>query len=127
MKIVNKTTLNSIIKKNLSSICHFLFHTTVLSWFTLVESTFNRYDVVDSRLRFDLILLALPEEVIEQIRGVLCAVEHLDRPYVDLKARLLQLFTPKPTENCLKLIYGAEEAHPAHGGYAGLTLSWCGG
>ena len=42
-----------------------------LSWFTLVESTFNRHDVVDSRLRFDLILPALPEEVIEQIRGVL--------------------------------------------------------
>ena len=79
-----------------------------LSWFTLVESTFNRHDVVDSRLRFDLILPALPEEVIEQIRGVLRAVEHLDRPYVDLKARLLRLFTPKPADNCLKLIHGAE-------------------
>ena len=30
-----------------------------LSWFTLVESTFNRHDVVDSRLRFDLILPAI--------------------------------------------------------------------
>ena len=30
-----------------------------LSWFTLVESTFNRHDVVDSRLLFDLILPAL--------------------------------------------------------------------
>ena len=35
-----------------------------LSWFTLVESTFNRHDVVDSRLRFDLLLPALLEEVI---------------------------------------------------------------
>ena len=57
-----------------------------LFWFTLVESTFNRHDVVNSRLRFDLVLLALPEEVIEQVRGVLRAVEHLDCPYVDLKA-----------------------------------------
>ena len=30
-----------------------------LSWFMLVESTFNRHDVVDSRLLFDLILPAL--------------------------------------------------------------------
>ena len=69
---------------------------------------FNRHDVVDSRLRFDLILPALPEEVNGQIRGVLCAVEHLDRPYVDLKARLLKLFTPKPVDNCLKLIHSPE-------------------
>ena len=79
-----------------------------LSWFTLVESTFNRHDVVDSRLHFDLVLPALLEEVIEQISWVLHAVEHLDRPYVDLKARLLRLFTPKPADNCLKLIHGAE-------------------
>ena len=49
-----------------------------LSWFTLVESTFNRHDVVNSWLRFDLVLSALPEEVIEQIRGLLRAAEHLD-------------------------------------------------
>ena len=47
----------------------------------------HQHGVVDSRLRFDLVLPALPEEVIEQIRGVLRAVEHLDRPYMDLKAR----------------------------------------
>ena len=42
------------------------------------------------------------------IRGVLRAVEHLDRPYVDLKARLLKLFTPEPADNCLKLIHSPE-------------------
>ena len=40
-----------------------------LSWFTLVESTFNRLDLVDSRLHFDLILPALLEEVIERSVG----------------------------------------------------------
>ena len=60
-----------------------------LSWFKQVESTFKRHEVVDSRLRFDLVLPALPEEVIEQIRGMLHAVDHMDCPYVDLKARLL--------------------------------------
>ena len=51
--------------------------------------------MVDSRLHLDLVLPALPEEVVEQIRGVLRAVDHLDLPYVDLKARLLQLLTPQ--------------------------------
>ena len=37
-----------------------------------------------------------------------CAVNQLDRPYVDLKARLLRLLTPKPTDMCLKLIHGGE-------------------
>ena len=54
------------------------------------------------------VLPALPEEVIKQIRGVLRAVEHMDHPYVDLKARLLWLFTPKPADTCLKLIYRGE-------------------
>ena len=38
------------------------------SWFTLAESTFNRSGIADTRLRFDLVLPALPEEVIEQLR-----------------------------------------------------------
>ena len=73
--------------------------------FTLAESTFNRHNVVDSRLSFVLVLPALPEAVIEQIRCVLRAVDHLDRPYLDLKARLLRLHTPKPADTCFKLIH----------------------
>ena len=34
------------------------------SWFTLAESTFNRSHVADTRLRFDLVLPALPEQVL---------------------------------------------------------------
>ena len=41
------------------------------SWFPLVESTFNRSGIADTRLRFDLVLPALLEEVIEQLRGIL--------------------------------------------------------
>ena len=32
LEIVNTSRLNSIIKKNLSTICHFIFHTTVLQY-----------------------------------------------------------------------------------------------
>ena len=41
------------------------------SWFMLAESTFKSSGVADTRLRFDLVLPALPEEVIEQVRGIL--------------------------------------------------------
>ena len=78
------------------------------SWFMLAEFTFNRHNLVDSRLPFDLVLPALQEEVIEQIRGVLRAVDHLDCPYVDLKARLLQLLTPRLADTCHKFIHGRE-------------------
>ena len=37
LEIVNKTTLNLIIKKNLSTICHFLFHTTVLQYKSRIQ------------------------------------------------------------------------------------------
>ena len=46
------------------------------SWFTLVESTFNRSGVADTRLRFDLVLPALPEVVMEQVCGILHAVNN---------------------------------------------------
>ena len=39
---------------------------------------------------------------------MLCEVNTLDCPFVALKARLLQLLTPKPTDRCLKLIFGGE-------------------
>ena len=55
--------------------------------------------MVDWRLRFDLVLPALLEEVIEQVHGVLPMVYYLDRPYVALKARLLQLLTPQAGGN----------------------------
>ena len=68
-------------------------------WFTLAESTFNRSGVTNTRLRFDLVLPALPEEVTEQVRGILHAVDDIADPYRALKVRLLDLFTPKPPED----------------------------
>ena len=35
-------------------------------------------------------------------------VHNLDHPYVALKARLLQLLTPKPAYTCLELIFSGE-------------------
>ena len=55
------------------------------SWFTLAESTFNCSGVADTRLRFYLVLPALPEEVIEQVRGILHPVNDITDPYRALK------------------------------------------
>ena len=78
------------------------------SWFTLAELTFNHSSVTDTRLRFNLVLPALPEEVIEEIRGILHAVDDIADPYRALKVRLLDLFTPKPLDLCQKIIHGGE-------------------
>ena len=74
------------------------------SWFTLAESTFNCSEVADPRLHFNLVLPELPEEVIEQIRGTLHAAD----PYRALKIQLLDLFTPKPLDQCQKIIHSSE-------------------
>ena len=82
----------------------------------LAESTFNRSGVADTRLRFDLVLPALPEEVIEQVRATLHAVDNRANPYRALKARLLELFTPKPLDLCQKIIHSGElgNRRPSH-------------
>ena len=49
-------------------------------------------------------LPALSGETIELIRGILHAVDDLYRPQPALTEQLLQLFTPKPMEQCFKLI-----------------------
>ena len=78
------------------------------SWFTLAESTFNRSGIADPQLHFDLVLPALPEEVIQQLRGILHAVNDIADPYRALKIRLLDLFTPKPLDQCQKIINGGD-------------------
>ena len=78
------------------------------SWFTLAESTFNRSGIADPQLHFDLVLPALPEEVIQQLRGILHAVNDIADPYRALKIRLLDLFTPKLLDQCQKIINGGD-------------------
>ena len=85
------------------------------SWFTLAESTFNRSHVTDTRLRFDLVLPALPEEVIEQLRSILHTVDDIADPYRALKTKLLSRFTPKPLDLCQRIINGGESGDRSPG------------
>ena len=78
------------------------------SWFALVESTFHRRGIADTQLHFDLVLPALPEEVIEQLHGILHTVEDITDPYRALMTKLLSCFTPKPLDLCQRIINGGE-------------------
>ena len=73
-------------------------------------------------LRFDLVLPALPEEVIEQIRGILHAVDNIADPYRALKIQLLDLFTPKPLDQCQKIIHGGKLGDRRHSQLMESTL-----
>ena len=74
------------------------------SWLTPAKFTFNPSRVADPQLRFELVLHALPEEVIQQVQGILHTVDDIANPYRALKIRLLDLFTPKPMDLCQKII-----------------------
>ena len=78
------------------------------SWLALAESTFHRSGITNTRLRFDLVLPALPEEVIKQLRGILHTVNNIAHPYRALKTKLLRRFTPKPLDLCQRIIIGGE-------------------
>ena len=46
--------------------------------------------------------------MIEQVRGILHAINNIADPYRALKVRLLDLFTPKPLDLCQMIIHGDE-------------------
>jgi len=79
-----------------------------VAWFRLAESTFNRLNVQDSNLKFDLVLPALPEDTVEHVRHVLrLAHTYLD-PYLELKNELVRQFTPNVLEQLNGIIFAPE-------------------
>jgi len=74
----------------------------------LAESTFNRNSVTDSRLKFDLTLSALSDEILEQVGGVLRSVGQLRDPYRALKDKLTSTFAPHKLDQVNSLIFGPE-------------------
>ncbi len=80
----------------------------VQAWFTLVESTFNRFRIENSRLRFDLVLPALPEDALERVRAVLHAAPATADPYAVLRRRLLEVYTPSVLDLAHRIMYAPE-------------------
>ncbi len=80
----------------------------IVAWFTLVESTFNRYRVEDSRMRFDLTLPALSEDALERVRAVLHMAPAAADPYLELKRRLVEVYTPSVLDLAYRILYAPE-------------------
>jgi len=80
----------------------------VVAWFALADSTFETCFVEASRMKFNLVLPALSDETLEQIRSVLHAVNTLQDPYAVLRDRLVELYTPNDLELVFRLLHAPD-------------------
>ena len=78
------------------------------AWFRLTEATFNRHNVQDSNLRFDLVLPAIPRDAIDLVRHVLRDAAHFADPYGELKEELVRIYTPNIHEQLNGIVYAPE-------------------
>lgn len=78
------------------------------NWFELSESTFNRYGVLNSRHRYDLVLPALQDDVVDRLAGTMAEAVQLEDPYQALKDRLLELFIPDAFDQVYTLLHAPE-------------------
>ena len=79
-----------------------------MAWFRLAEANFHRQGVTDSNLKFDLVLPALPEEAVEQIRHVLRDSHTFVDPYDVLKTELVRQYTPNVLEQLNGILFAPE-------------------
>lgn len=79
-----------------------------VAWFNMIESTFHRCKVVDVHHKFDLVLPALPESALDQIRDILGIVHTLADPYAIVKKELVRQYTPNKLQQMNRLIYAPE-------------------
>jgi hypothetical protein len=77
-------------------------------WFDLSESTFNRFGIFNSRHRYDVVLPALGDDVVDRLSGTMAAAVMSADPYQVLKDRLVELFTPDEFDQGYKLLYSPE-------------------
>ena len=78
------------------------------AWFELAESTFNRLNVHGSLLRYEYVLMALPEDILEKLRSVMQTARATADPYGLLRGRLVELFTPNIMERLNSIIWQPE-------------------
>ena len=75
------------------------------AWFELAETALNRLNAHGSLKRYEYVLMALPEDVLEKLRSVAHTAAD---PYGLLKSRLVELFTPSVMERLNSIIWQPE-------------------
>lgn len=78
------------------------------AWFRLAEATFNRLNVQDVVHRFELVLPAIPEATVSQLRDILAAADSLENPYLTLKTELIRQFSPNVLEQLNRIVFAPE-------------------
>jgi len=74
------------------------------TWFTLAESSFEQQHVVDSRSKFNLVVLALNDDQIRRVAAITEHPELYEDPYLAIKERLLEIFQPSKWANVHSLL-----------------------
>ena len=85
-----------------------LWTNNVKTWFSLAEATFQQYNIVDSRMKFNLVLPALDNDTLGRTKAVVDNPERLQAPYEALKARLAEIYEPDVWENASRLLHMRE-------------------
>ena len=78
------------------------------AWFELAETTLNRLNAHGSLMRYEYVLMALPEDILEKLRRVMMVAPAVANPYGLLKSRLVELFTPSVMERLNIIIWQPE-------------------
>jgi hypothetical protein len=76
------------------------------AWFAFAESKFREKAIISQRRRFDLLLAAMPEKILDQVMDVVDNIPE-DIPYDTLKSRLLESHTLSDHEK-LEILYKSE-------------------
>jgi len=76
--------------------------------FRLAESSFARGNVRDPVHRFDLVLQALSEDTIEQVRDILRNADTLPNPYEAIKEELIRQLAPNVLEQLNGIVFAPE-------------------
>jgi len=74
------------------------------TWFTLAESSFAQQHVTDSRMKFNLVVLALNDEQVRRVAAITENPEVYADPYNAIKERLLEIFQPSKWANVHTLL-----------------------
>ena len=79
-----------------------------VAWFRLTEAAFNRANVHDANLKFDLVLPAIPRDAVDLVRHILRDSYAYSDPYTELKLELVKLYTPNIHEQLNGIVYAPE-------------------
>ena len=75
------------------------------AWFNLADSVFDGLRLTGSVARYQQVLMALPPDVVEKVRGVINAAASLQDPYKALRERVIEMLAPNTLEQLNSIIW----------------------